>query len=210
MPSSSIVNTINKVVEQAQGRYNDYIESEYIASDVMIDGVATRGQVKDQTNSYTLKEENTKMMTCGLNINVHRGSYIQMKEKTTDTEYKVTGIVTTIPNKTPVDWYFYALLFNTTVIRYREDTQYNTDGDVVSDNPIIIDNIDCFVQRVGMRERTVDAGIDRNSVNQLITTKKWDIQIDDILHIGKDKYIVTDIEELDNDLLSLYMTYYRG
>ena len=32
---------------------------------------------------------------------------------------------------------------------------------------------------------------------------------DDILYIGPDRYKITDLEELDNDMISGYMTYYR-
>ena len=209
MSSTSIVSTINKVVSQAQGRYSEYIESDFIATDIKIDGVPTRGQVKDKSSAWTLKEENTKMMTCELDINVQRGSYVEMKNRGDD-DYSLKGIVTTIPSKTPVDYYFYTLFFNTVVNRVRNEKIFDEDGNIVDNNPVIIDNIDCFVQRVGMRERSVDAGIDRNSVNQLITIKKWDIKVDDILTVGSDRYIVTDIEELDSDMLNVYMTYYRN
>jgi len=210
MASSSIVNTIDKVVEQARSRYLEYIQSDYIAVDIRVDGKLTRGQCKDKSNSYTIKEENTKMMTCELTIPVHRGSYIEMQNGKDDDTFSLTGIVMTVPNETPVDYYFSTLFFNTIVERRRKQELYDEDGNVVGDSPIVVDNIDCFVQRVGMRERQVDAGIDRNSVNQLITVKKWDIKIDDLLYVGSDRYIVTDIEELDKDVLSVYMTYYRG
>ena len=209
MSSTSIVSTINKVVSQAQERYSEYIESDFIATDIKIDGVPTRGQVKDKSSAWTLKEENTKMMTCELDINVQRGSYVEMKNRGDD-DYSLKGIVTTIPSQTPVDYYFYTLFFNTVVNRVRNEKIFDEDGNIVDNNPVIIDNIDCFVQRVGMRERSVDAGIDRNSVNQLITIKKWDIKVDDILTVGSDRYIVTDIEELDTDMLNVYMTYYRN
>lgn len=209
MSSTSIVSTINKVVSQAQERYSEYIESDFIATDIKIDGVPTRGQVKDKSSAWTLKEENTKMMTCELDINVQRGSYVEMKNRGDD-DYSLKGIVTTIPSQTPVDYYFYTLFFNTVVNRVRNEKIFDEDGNIVDNNPVIIDNIDCFVQRVGMRERSVDAGIDRNSVNQLITIKKWDIEVDDILTVGSDRYIVTDIEELDSDMLNVYMTYYRN
>lgn len=209
MSSTSIVSTINKVVSQAQERYSEYIESDFIATDIKIDGVPTRGQVKDKSSAWTLKEENTKMMTCELDINVQRGSYVEMKNRGDD-DYSLKGIVTTIPSQTPVDYYFYTLFFNTVVNRVRNEKIFDEDGNIVDNNPVIIDNIDCFVQRIGMRERSVDAGIDRNSVNQLITIKKWDIKVDDILTVGSDRYIVTDIEELDSDMLNVYMTYYRN
>ena len=209
MSSTSIVSTINKVVSQAQERYSEYIESDFIATDIKIDGVPTRGQVKDKSSAWTLKEENTKMMTCELDINVQRGSYVEMKNRGDD-DYSLKGIVITIPSQTPVDYYFYTLFFNTVVNRVRNEKIFDEDGNIVDNNPVIIDNIDCFVQRVGMRERSVDAGIDRNSVNQLITIKKWDIKVDDILTVGSDRYIVTDIEELNSDMLNVYMTYYRN
>ena len=207
---SSVVKTIDKVVEQAHALYSNYIISDYIAVDVMVDGVKTRGQCKDQTNAWTLKEECTKEMTCELGIPVHRGSYIQMKKTRDDTDYTMSGIALTTPTETPVDFLYNTLFFNTVVKRYRKDELFDTDGNVIGDNPMKIDKIDCFVQRVGMRERQIDAGIDRNSVNQLITIRTWDIKINDLLYVGNNRYIVTDIEELDEEILSLYMTYYRG
>lgn len=210
MASSTIVSTIDKVVEQSRGLYSEYIQSDYIAVDVRVDGVLTRGQCKDGSNSYTIKEENTKMMTCELSVPVHRGSYIEMRNGKNDAEFSMTGIVISVPNETPVDYYFSTLFFNTVVNRERKQELYDDDGNIIGDSPIVIDDIDCFVQRVGMRERQIDAGIDRNSVNQLITVKKWDLKIDDLLYVGSDRYIITDIEELDKDILSVYMTYYRG
>lgn len=205
----SIVNTIDKVISQSQDLYADYIKSDYIASDMFVDGVKTRGQIKDKSNAYTLREENTKMMTCELTIPVQRGSYIQLKKDRNDDDYLMKGIVTTYPVQTPVDFYFYTLFFNTVVTRIRNEEIYDEDGNVVSKNPVLTDTIDCFVQRIGMRERQVDAGIDSNSVNQLITIKKWDLKIDDILYIGPDRYIITDLYELDKDMLDARMTYYR-
>lgn len=210
MASSTIVRTIDKVVEQSRGLYSEYIQSDYIAVDVRVDGVLTRGQCKDRSNSYTIKEENTKMMTCELSVPVHRGSYIEMRNGKNDDGFSLTGIVISVPNETPVDFYFSTLFFNTVVNRERKQELYDDDGNIIGDSPIVVDDIDCFVQRVGMRERQVDAGIDRNSVNQLITVKKWDLKIDDLLYVGSDRYIITDIEELDKDILSVYMTYYRG
>ncbi|MCK9191167.1 MAG: hypothetical protein M0P10_06465 [Sphaerochaetaceae bacterium] len=206
----SIVNTINRVVEQAQEKYNIYIKSDYIAANIKIDGVATRGQYKDSNYETTTKEEYTKMMTCMLDVKVKRGSTVEMQANRQDDKLSMKGIVITIPIETPVDHVFNTLFYNTVVQRKREAPMYSDDGDVISNSPIIVDDIECFVQRVGMRERQIDAGIDRNSVNQLITSKNWDIQIDDLLYVGDDKYKVTDIEELDDEVLSLYMTYYRG
>ena len=36
-----------------------------------------------------------------------------------------------------------------------------------------------------------------------------DIKVDDILRVGKERYRVIDIAELDQDILTCYMTYYR-
>ena len=38
---------------------------------------------------------------------------------------------------------------------------------------------------------------------------KDDIKKGDILYIGEDSYKITDIEELEKDIFSAYMTYYR-
>lgn len=209
MSNSAAIKVIDNVVLQAQDRYKDYIRSKYIAVNLKIDGRKTRGQCKDNTNSRTVKEENTKMMTCMLDCPIHRGSLVEMQENRNDKGYSMIGIVTSVPNQTPVDYYYQTLFFNTKVDRYRRETIYDDDGDVVSDKPIIVRDIPCFVERIGMRERQIDAGIDRNSVNELITTKDVDLDIDDVLFIGKDHYIITDIEELDKDILTAYMTYYR-
>lgn len=209
MSKSAAIKVIDNVVLQAQERYKDYIKSKYIAVNLKIDGKKTRGQCKDNTDSRTVKEENTKMMTCMLDCPIHRGSLVEMQANREDKDYSLTGIVTSVPNQTPVDYYYQTLFFNTKVDRYRRETIYNDDGDVISDKPIVIKDIPCFVERIGMRERQIDAGIDRNSVNELITTKDVDLTIDDVLFIGKDHYIITDIEELDKDILTVYMTYYR-
>lgn len=209
MSESAAIKVIDNVVLQAQERYKDYIKSKYIAVNLKIDGKKTRGQCKDNTDSRTIKEENTKMMTCMLDCPIHRGSLVEMQANRDDKGYSLTGIVTSVPNQTPVDYYYQTLFFNTKVDRYRRETIYNDDGDVISDKPIVIKDIPCFVERIGMRERQIDAGIDRNSVNELITTKDVDLTIDDVLFIGKDHYIITDIEELDKDILTVYMTYYR-
>ena len=86
---------------------------------------------------------------------------------------------------------------------------YSEDGYVIGNNPLIEDSIPCFVQRIGMRQRQIDVGIDRNAVNEITTLKKWDIQKGDILHIGSDKYKITDLKELDDEICQGYMTYYR-
>ncbi len=207
--ANSTINVIDKVVKQARGMYDGYMESHYVSVDVRIDGIQTKGQCKDNERTTNIKEEHTKMVTCMLDVPVHRGSLVEMQADDLDTEYTRKGIVISVPNKTPVDFYFYTLLFNTTAERHRSQLTYNQDGDLVANNPIVIDNIDCFVQRVGMRERQIDAGIDRNSVNQIITTNNWDIKKDDLLFIGSDRYKITDIEELDKEIFSAYMTYYR-
>lgn len=209
MSNSAAIKVIDNVVLQAQERYKEYIKSKYIAVNLKIDGKKTRGQCKDNTKSRTIKEENTKMMTCMLDCPVHRGSLVEMQANREDKDYSVIGIVISVPNQTPVDYYYQTLFFNTRVDRYRRETVYDDDGDVVSDKPIIVKDIPCFVERIGMRERQIDAGIDRNSVNELITTKDVDLDIDDVLFIGNDHYIITDIEELDRDILTAYMTYYR-
>lgn len=209
MSNSAAIKVIDNVVLQAQERYKEYIKSKYIAVNLKIDGKKTRGQCKDSTKSRTIKEENTKMMTCMLDCPVHRGSLVEMQANREDKDYSVIGIVISVPNQTPVDYYYQTLFFNTRVDRYRRETVYDDDGDVVSDKPIIVKDIPCFVERIGMRERQIDAGIDRNSVNELITTKDVDLDIDDVLFIGNDHYIITDIEELDRDILTAYMTYYR-
>lgn len=123
--------------------------------------------------------------------------------------YTNKGLVTSIPNKTPVDYYFTVLFFNTTAQRRRNGFVYNDDGDIINNNQSIIQEIPCYVERIGARERQVDIGIDRNSVNKIITLSKYDIQKNDILYIGSDRYKITDIEELEKDFFSAYMTYYR-
>ena len=207
-PNSNL-NVIDKVIGQARVRYAELMQSEYISVGLKIDGIITRGQTQDNERMTNTKEENTKQMTCMLDVPVKRGSYVEIKDIESDTEYSKKGIVISVPIKTPVDYLFSTLLFNTSVELRRDQILYSDDGDIVDNAPYIIENIDCFVQRVGMRERQIDAGIDRNSVNQIITVKKWDIRKDDILYIGPDRYKITDLEELDNDMISGYMTYYR-
>lgn len=200
----------DEVIQQAQDMYNGLKDSEDLFSRIVIDGVETRGQLKDNERITNVKEENTKYCTCMFDAYPQRGSYIKIYPNSKDINGKVLdGVVYSIPIRGIVDYYFTILLFNTVVHRRRLKTVYNDDGDIVEKRASTIEDIPAFVQRVGMRERSVDAGIDRNSINRLITTSKWDIKKDDILDIGKDHYIVTDLEELDKDLLTCYMTYYR-
>ena len=207
--ANSMVKNINKVVNQARSKYNDLMESEYIGKDMLVDGVATKGQMEENERATTLKQESTRRMTCLLNCTVHRGSHIQIRNDIESEGYDLEGVVLSNPSLTPVDWFFSVLLFNTTVTRHRRQLIYAPNGDIIGDNPLVVDEIPCFVQRIGMRERQVDAGIDRDSVNEIITTKEWDIKKNDILYIGNDRYKVTDIDEIDKDILSAYMTYYR-
>lgn len=207
--ASSKAKVIDKVVEQARVQYEALLESQYVSSKMRIDGVETRGQIEENTRKTTTKEEQTRTATCMLDVKVHRGSYIEIQSDINDVDYSQKGIVLTIPQRTPVDYYFTALIFNTTATRHRSQLIYDEDGYVIEDNPLIVDEINCFVQRIGVRERMVDAGIDRDSVNEIITTKGWDIKKDDILYIGSDSYKITDIKELDEDIFYGYMTYYR-
>lgn len=210
MPSpNTTIRVIDKVIEQARVRYGELMQSEYISVGLRIDGYVTRGQTQDNDRITNIKEENTKQMTCMLDVPVKRGSYVELQTGTTDVEYSKKGIVVSVPIKTPVDYLFSTLLFNTKVEIRRDQNLYDSDGDIIDNSPIITKDIGCFVQRVSMRERQIDAGIDRNSVNQIITVSSWDIRKDDILYIGEDRYKITDIEELDNDIFSGYMTYYR-
>ena len=209
MAASTTTKTIDNVVKQARSKYEELMESEHISVGIRIDGVETRGQAKDNESIYSTQDKNSKLMTCMLAVDVKRGSYVEMQENTNDTEYSDKGIVTSIPNRTPVDFYFTVLFFNTVVQRNRKQPIYNDDGDIVSDSPLIIENIDAYVERVGSTERRYDAGIEKNSVNKIITLKKWDIKKDDVLYVGDNCYRVTDIEELEDDFLSAYMTYYR-
>lgn len=201
--------TIANVVRQARIKYEELMESEYISVKVRIDGKETRGQAKDNDSVYSTQDKSSKLMTCTLDIDVNRGSYVEMQEDSYDEEYKNKGIVTSLPNRTPVDYYFTVLFFNTTVRRHRKMPVYDEYGDVVSDNPLVIDTIDAYVERVSTVERRYDAGIEKNSVNKIITLKKWDIQKNDLLYIGTNCYRITDVEELEDDFFSAYMTYYR-
>ena len=56
----------------------------------------------------------------------------------------------------------------------------------------------------------LDSGIERDSVNELTTLKKWDIKVDDVLQIGEQKYKVNDFNEIDKDVCICYMTFYRA
>ena len=206
--ASSIVKSIDKVVLNARTKYNDIMSSEHVAKDIRIDGYETRGQVEENTRKTTTKEEYTRTVTCMLDAEVKRGSLIEIRD-TGEIEYKYQGVVTSVPNRTPVDFYFQCLLFNTVAHRYRHQYLYSDDGYVLENSPLIIDDIPCFVQRIGQRERQINVGIDRDSVNEFTTTKNWDIQKGDILHIGSDRYKITDLQELDEELLCGYMTYYR-
>lgn len=199
---------IDSVVEQARELYESMKDSKYVFSKMIIDGQETRGQIKDKERITNLKEENTKNATCLLDCKVKRGSVVDIYPTEEDGEI-LHGIVMTIPNRTPVDYYFSILIFNTTVDRVRIRHVYNDDGDIVDTEESVIADIPVFVQRVGMRERTIDAGIDRNSVNRMYSAYTWDIKKDDLLRIGEDTYIITDIEELDKEVLNCYMTYYR-
>lgn len=208
MASNSMATTISKVVSKTIEKYNSLMESEHVGKKMIIDGQNTLGQIQDNYRQTTTKEFNTKTCTCLLNTKVIRGSYIEILPNDEDGQL-LKGIVNSLPNKTPVDWYFSVLLFNTTVERHRNQLEYDENGDVINNNPLIIDKIPSFVQRVGMRERQVDVGIDRDSVNEIITTKNWDLQKNDILYVGSDRYKITDVEELDEEIFHAYMTYYR-
>lgn len=208
MPSS-ITNSIDKVVLNAREKYEELMQSQYVSVEMRIDGVETRGQLEENVRKDTTKEQYTRTCTCMLDVNVKRGSTIEIKP-VGETEYTQQGIVLTIPSRTPVDYCYTALLFNTKVKRYRKQLLYSPEGYVIGDKPLIEDEIPSFVQRIGMRERQINAGIDSNSVNEIITSKKWDIKLDDILYIGDDSYIVTDIRELDEELFYGTMTYYRA
>lgn len=209
MANNSMVNSINKVVEKAREKYEDLMQSKYVGKDIRVDGVPSKGQMEDSSRYTDDKSQRLKKMTCSLDVKVKRGSFIEIKQEADDKDYALLGVVFDEPNITPVDYYFTALLFNTVATRHRSQLTYDEDGYVIEDNPLIEDKIDCFVQRIGVRERQVDAGIDRDSVNEIITTKKWDLKKNDILYIGSDCYKITDIKELDEDLFYGYMTYYR-
>lgn len=209
MANSTTTITIGKVIEQAKQKYEELMQSDYISVGIKVDGVATRGQAQDNESLYSVQDRNSKLMTCLLEITVRRGSLIEMQETPEDVNYINKGIVTSIPNKTPVDNYFTVLFFNTTVRRIRQNPVYDTNGDIVDDNKAIVEDIPCYVERIGVRERQVDAGIDSNSVNKIIAHRSWDIKKNDILYVEENRYKVTDLEELEKDMLSAYMTFYR-
>lgn len=207
--ASSTTKTIANVVKQAQVKYNELMESPYISASIRIDGVETRGQSKDADSVYSTQDKNSKLMTCMLDINVLRGSFVEQKDNESDTIYKYKGIVTSIPTKTPVDYYFTVLMFNADARRERQQPQYDEYGDIIADSPLIIDEIPCYVERVSARDRQLDAGIEKNIVNKIITLKTWDIAKNDVIYVGSNSYRVTDIEELEKDMLIAYMTYFR-
>lgn len=207
--NSGMVSSIDKVVERAREKYEDLMGSKYVARDIKIDGYQTKGQLEDNDRYHDEKTQHLKKMTCLLDAPIKRGSLIEIKRDNNDEEYALSGVVYREPTKTPVDYYFTALLFNTVATRHRSQLIYDEDGYVIDDNPLIVDEIKCFVQRIGMRERQIDAGIDRDSVNEIITTNEWDLKLNDILYIGSDSYQITDVKELDDDLFYGYMSYYR-
>ena len=172
MPSS-IVSSIDRVVSSAIDKYNDILQSEHVSKNIIIDGKESRGQVEEKKKQITTEDEYTRTCTCMLDTPVKRGSFIQI-ENNDKTGYDL-GIVKSVPNRTPVDYYFTVLLFNTTA----------------------------------KRQRQIDVGIDSNAVNQIITSKIWDIQRNDILHIGSERYKITDLRELDKEICEGYMTFYR-
>ena len=207
MPNSVVTN-IDRVIKRARDKYTDVMQSEYVAKNMVIDGYATKGQVEENKSKTDTKGEYSRKATCMLDVpHIARGSSIEIQEKVNGEWEK--GIINTSPMWTPVDIYFDVLLFNTTVKRYRKQNIYSEDGYVIGDNPLIEDEIPCFVQRIGARQRQIDVGIDRNAVNEIITSKKWDIKVNDILHIGSERYKVTDFRELDKDIFQGYITYYR-
>ena len=207
MAENSLVTSIDRVVESAREKYDSIMLSDYVARDIKIDGVLTRGQQEEQKKRTTTEDEYTRTITCMLDANPKRGSSIEIKSMDDDTWE--SGIITSVPQKTPVDYLFYILIFNTVMKRHRKQFVYSEDGYVIGDNPLIEDSIPCFVQRVGMRERQVDVGIDSDSVNEFITLKSWDIEKGDILYVGSEQYKVTDLKELDEEICQGYMTYYR-
>ena len=116
---TSMTKNIDKVIQRAREKYSEVMASEHIGVDIKIDGVLTKGQVEDNQRRTSLKEQQTKTMTCMLDVPVKRGSLIEMKINSSDTGYSLKGLVASIPTRTPVDWYFYALMFNTVVERRR-------------------------------------------------------------------------------------------
>ena len=173
---------ISKALAKAGKTYDEVMQTPEIAFDIRIDGVMTRGQVKDNERLNTSKEQYTKTLTCGKKTDVKRGSYVEIQ----------------------------ALLFNTEVTRYRYKTKYNEIGDIIGKDIEKQDTIPCFVQKITRSERMLDSGIERDSVNELTTLKKWDIKVDDVLQIGEQKYKVNDFNEIDKDVCICYMTFYRA
>ena len=108
---NTTLKVIDKVIDQARVRYKELMESEYISVGLRIDGITTRGQTQDNERITNIKEENTKQMTCMLEVPVKRGSFVEMQNDPNDTEYSKKGIVVSIPIKTPVDYLFSTLLF---------------------------------------------------------------------------------------------------
>lgn len=207
MPSSMVKN-IDKVIARARDKYDDVMQSQYVAKNMIVDGYKTKGQVEENKYKSTSKEEYSRKCTCMLNVpSVHRGSSIEIEDTVGGQWQK--GLISTTPMWTPVDIYFNVLLFNTTATRYRRNNIYSEDGYVIGDNPLIEDKIPCFVQRIGTRQRQIDVGIDRNAVNEIIASIEWDIKVDDIIHIGSERYKVTDRRELDTEIFQGYITYYR-
>lgn len=200
---------IDNVVAQAKQQYEELMQSDYVSTSMKIDGKETRGQLEESARKANTKEEYTRTATCMLDVDVKRGSHIEIKP-IGGQDYSLQGVVLTIPSRTPVDYYFTVLLYNTVARRYRKQPIYSPEGYIIGDNPLVEDEIPCFVQRIGMRERQINAGIDSASVNEIYTTKDWDIQLNDILYIGSDTYIITDIKELDKELFYGTMTYYRA
>lgn len=207
--ATTMTNNINKVIEKSRVKYNEVLQSPYVGMSIKVDGYETKGQLEENTRRTNVKEENTYTVTASLETPVHKGSLVEIQRDYENPDDILRGLVISRPNKTPVDWYFYVLAFNVNAKRVRSKPIYARNGDKIGDESDIVDEIPCFVQRVGQRERMVDAGIDSDSVNSITTTNNWDIKKDDILYIGSDKYKVTDINELETDMFTGYMTYYR-
>lgn len=208
-PRNNKVDVINKVVGQAIIQYEELMESDYVSTRIKIDGVSCRGQVSDGKRQVSMEEKNTKEMTCPLTVKVKRGSLIEIESEPNSEDYSMKGLVMSIPTRTPVDFYYSALIFNSVATRTRSSFNYDEYGYVISDSPEIVEEIDLFVQRVGVRERQIDVGIDRDAVNEFVTLKKWDIKNGDIFKLGSFRYKVTDIKELDEEIVRGFMQFYR-
>lgn len=209
MSNNSYVSGIDSAGKEVRDLYNQLLESDLVGKTLIIDGQRTRGQIKDKERVTNTREENTKTVTCRLDCSVKRGSSITIVPSD-DSEQELQGVVQSVPNKNPTDYYFTVLLFNSVVERQRITYVYNDDGDIVDEKIDSIKNIPAFVERIGIRERQVDVGIDRNSVNRMYSTYEWDIKKGDIIVIKSNKFLVNDIEELDEEVLNVYMTYYRN